>query len=75
MLTWLGCHYIDLMRYMTGDEIVSVQAEIATRSVEKIDVEDVAVLSMRLKSGAVASLHVGYMLGAEWKWLLQSIRL
>ncbi len=62
MLTWLGCHYIDLMRYMTGDEIVSVQAEIATRSVEKIDVEDVAVLSMRLKSGAVASLHVGYIL-------------
>jgi predicted dehydrogenase len=62
MLTWLGCHYIDLMRYMTGDEIVSVQAEVATRSGEKIDVEDVAVLSMRLKSGAIASLHVGYIL-------------
>lgn len=62
MLTWLGCHYIDLMRYMTGDEIVSVQAEVATRSGENIDVEDVAVLSMRLKSGAVASLHVGYIL-------------
>ncbi len=62
MLSWLGCHYIDLLRYMTGDEIVSVQAEIATRSGEDIDVEDVAVLSMRLKSGAVASLHVGYML-------------
>lgn len=62
MLTWLGCHYIDLMRYMTGDEIVSVQAEVATRSGENIDVEDVAVLSLRLKSGAVASLHVGYML-------------
>lgn len=62
MLTWLGCHYIDLIRYMTGDEIVSVQAEVATRSGERIDVEDVAVLSMRMKSGALASLHVGYML-------------
>jgi predicted dehydrogenase len=62
MLSWLGCHYIDLMRYMTGDEIVSVQAEVATLSGEKIDVEDVAVLAMRLKSGAVASLHVGYIL-------------
>jgi predicted dehydrogenase len=62
MLSWLGCHYIDLMRYMTGDEIVSVQAEVATRSGENIDVEDVAVLSLRLKSGAVASLHVGYIL-------------
>lgn len=62
MLSWLGCHYIDLMRYMTGDEIVSVQAEVATRSGENIDVEDVAVLSLRLKSGAIASLHVGYIL-------------
>ncbi|MCC6453872.1 MAG: Gfo/Idh/MocA family oxidoreductase [Caldilineaceae bacterium] len=62
MLSWLGCHYIDLMRYITQDEIVSVQAEVATRSGEKIDVEDVAVLSLRLKSGAVASLHVGYIL-------------
>lgn len=62
MLSWLGCHYIDLMRYMTGEEIVSVQAEVATRSGEAIDVEDVAVLSMRLQSGAVASLHAGYVL-------------
>lgn len=62
MLSWLGCHYIDLLRYMTGDEIVSVQAEVATRSGENIDVEDVAVLSLRLKSGAIASLHVGYIL-------------
>lgn len=62
MLSWLGCHYIDLMQYMTGDEIVSVAAETATRSGENIDVEDVAVLALRLKSGAVASLHVGYML-------------
>jgi predicted dehydrogenase len=62
MLSWLGCHYIDLLRYMTGDEIVSVQAEVATRSGESIDVEDVAVLALRLKSGAIASLHVGYIL-------------
>lgn len=62
MLSWLGCHYIDQLRYITQDEIVSVQAEVATRSGEEIDVEDVAVLSMRLKSGAVASLHVGYVL-------------
>lgn len=62
MLSWLGCHYIDLMYYMTGDEIVSVQAEVATRSGEAIDVEDIAVMSLRLRSGAVASMHVGYVL-------------
>jgi predicted dehydrogenase len=62
ILSWLGCHYIDLIRYLTGDEIVSVAAEVATRSGENIDVEDVAVLSLRLQSGAVAALHAGYML-------------
>lgn len=65
ILSWLGCHYIDLMHYLTGDEIVSVQAEVATRSGENIDVEDVAVLSLRLKSGAVASLHAGYILSLK----------
>ena len=62
ILSWLGCHYIDLMRYITGDEIVSVMAEVATRSGEGIDVEDVAVLSLRFRSGAVGSLHAGYLL-------------
>ncbi len=62
ILSWLGCHYIDMMRYITGDEIVSVAAETATRSGEDIDVEDVAVLSLRFRSGAVGTLHTGYML-------------
>ena len=62
ILSWLGCHYIDMMRFLTGDEIVSVSAEIATRSGEGIDVEDVAVLSLRFRSGAVGSLHAGYMM-------------
>ncbi|MFN8487989.1 MAG: Gfo/Idh/MocA family oxidoreductase [Caldilineaceae bacterium] len=62
ILSWLGCHYIDLMRYITQDEIVSVSAEVATRSGEAIDVEDVATLAVRFRSGAVGSLHAGYLL-------------
>ena len=62
ILSWLGCHYIDMMRFVTGDEIVSVSAEVATRSGEAIDVEDVAVLALRFRSGAVGSLHAGYMM-------------
>lgn len=60
MLTWLGCHYLDMMYYITGDEVVSVSAEVAARGGEDIDVEDVAVLSLRFRSGAIGSLHVGY---------------
>ena len=62
MLSWLGCHYLDLMRYIAQDEIVSVMAEVATRNGEAIDVEDVATLALRFRSGAVGSLHAGYML-------------
>ena len=65
MLVWLGCHYIDLMRYLTGDEIVSVSAEVATRSGSGIDVEDIAVLSLRFRSGAIGSLHTGYTLALK----------
>ncbi len=65
MLAWLGCHYIDLMRYLTGDEIVSVSAEVATRSGSDIDVEDIAILTMRLSSGAIGSLHTGYTLSLK----------
>lgn len=62
VLSWLGCHDLDLMRYVAQDEIVSVAAEAATRSGEEIDVEDVAVLALRFRSGAVGSLHIGYAL-------------
>ena len=53
---------VDLIRYVSGEEIVSVSAEVATRNGEDIDVEDVAVLSFKLESGAVGILHVGYVM-------------
>ncbi len=62
ILSWLGCHYIDLMRYIAQDEIVSVMAEVATLSGEAIDVEDMATLSLRFRSGALGSLQAGYVL-------------
>lgn len=62
ILSWLGCHYLDLMHYISGDEIISVAAEVATRSPEPITVEDVATLSLRFRSGAIGSFHAGYTL-------------
>lgn len=62
MLSWLGCHQLDLIRFITGDEIVEITAQVATRSDEAIDVEDVATLAFRLRSGALGSLHTGYIL-------------
>ncbi|MGI8484972.1 MAG: Gfo/Idh/MocA family protein, partial [Thermomicrobiales bacterium] len=62
VLSWLGCHMLDLLRYVTGEEIVSVAAQLATTSQEEIDVEDTAAVSFRISGGAIGSLHAGYLL-------------
>ena len=65
ILSWLGCHSLDLIQFLTGDPIASVAAEVATRGEDGIDVEDTATVSMRLRSGALASLHASYVLAVS----------
>lgn len=62
IVAWLGCHWLDALRFVTGEEIVRVQAEMATLGGEAIDVEDTAVIAFRTSGGAVGSLHAGYVL-------------
>lgn len=60
ILNWLGCHWFDLMRYLTGSEIVKVSAIEANVGGEAIDVEDAAVVSLVFANGMIGSLHAGY---------------
>lgn len=61
ILYWLGCHFIDLLRFVTGERIVAVSA--MTRSSDRrIGVEDTACLSVRLESGAIGTIRCGYLL-------------
>ena len=62
ILAWLGCHWLDMVRYVTGDDYAQVSAQLATLSGEAITVEDTAAVSFRLSSGAVGTMHAGYML-------------
>lgn len=62
LLIWLGCHCLDLMHYITGDEVVAVGAQFAVRSNEAIDVEDTVVLALKFRSGALGTFHGGYTL-------------
>lgn len=64
ILSWLGCHWLDLARYLSGDEVASVAAQLATTSDEAIDVEDTAAVAFRLAGEAEGSLHAGYLLAA-----------
>ena len=62
ILSWLGCHYFDLLQYVLDDDVVSVSAMVDTLGGEEIDVEDVASVSLRFRSGALGSLQAGYQL-------------
>jgi predicted dehydrogenase len=62
ILLWLGCHCLDLLYHITGDEVVGVAAFLATRSGEKVDVEDTAALALKFRSGAIGTFHAGYTL-------------
>jgi len=62
ILPWLGCHYLDLLRYLTGLEPVTVSAQVATLSGEAIDVEDLAVMTIGLSNGALATASFGYLM-------------
>jgi predicted dehydrogenase len=62
ILSWLGCHYIDLLCHVMDEDIMEVSAIVDTLSGEDIDVEDVATLSFRFRSGAMGSLQAGYQL-------------
>ena len=62
ILSWLGCHYLDLLVYLLDDEYASVAANVGTLTEETIDVEDVAMLSLRFRGGAIASMTAGYLL-------------
>lgn len=62
ILSWLGCHWIDAIRYITRDEVAAVTAMMDTLNGQPIDVEDTAGVIMRMGSGAIATLHAGYLL-------------
>ena len=62
ILSWLGCHYLDLICYFMREDITEVSAVLATRSGAAIDVEDTASLSFRFQSGLIGTLQAGYML-------------
>lgn len=62
ILSWLGCHYFDLVSYILGEDIVQISGTVDTLSGEEIDVEDVASVTFRFKNGALGSMQAGYQL-------------
>ena len=62
ILNWLGCHWIDLMRFWTGAEVTAVTAIEANVSGAPIAVEDAALVSLAFANGMIGSLSIGNLL-------------
>ncbi|MDO5422650.1 MAG: Gfo/Idh/MocA family oxidoreductase [Eubacteriales bacterium] len=55
----LGVHYLDLVQYLTGDEIVEVKGFL-NENVWKLGLDDYANLIVKTKQGHTATVEVGY---------------
>lgn len=64
ILNWLGCHWIDLMRFWTGANVARVSAIEANVSGAPISVEDGASVSFQFDNGMLGNLFVGNFLPA-----------
>ncbi len=55
----LGVHYIDLVNYLTDDEVLDAQGVINC-NVWKLGLDDYAALVLKTKAGHTATIEVGY---------------
>jgi len=58
---WLGCHWLDLFRWVTDGEVDTVAAILGTCSGKEIDVEDTGTLALRYSNGMIGSIHCSYI--------------
>jgi predicted dehydrogenase len=65
----VGSHFVDAVRFVTGDEIVSVQAMLTTvireRSQRPATADDLSFVNLRLSSGAAATMTLSAVAGAQ----------
>jgi len=61
-LAWLGVHYLDLIRFITGLRIQQVCGFVGNVGGQPIEVEDSAVLSLRFENGTLGTMQSAYYL-------------
>ena len=59
-LNFLGCHTVDLIRWVTGQEFTEVSAFAGKVHPESFDVDDTNAVSFRLSGGGYGTLLTGY---------------
>ncbi|HKB05940.1 MAG TPA: Gfo/Idh/MocA family oxidoreductase [Gemmataceae bacterium] len=60
--SWLGCHCLDLVPFLTGDTIVAVTARVGRFGATDVAVEDGGTVVLELARGTLVTLTGGYWL-------------
>lgn len=71
---WLGCHYLDLLTYVTGQSVTAVTARTGVFGETPLGVEDGGSAIFDLSGGGLATFTGGYWLprwAGEWRWSLR----
>src|SRR5262249_42788469 len=59
-LVYAGCHFVDLLRWISGEEIVEVQALSGNVAFSRYPGADTVVCSLRFVSGALGQVTVAF---------------
>jgi len=71
---WLGCHYLDLLPYVTGQDVTGVTARVGVFGATPTAMEDGGTALLDLSGGGLATFTGGYWLPrwtGEWGWTLR----
>ncbi|MDB5306296.1 MAG: hypothetical protein JWO38_498 [Gemmataceae bacterium] len=60
--SWLGCHWLDLIPYITGEAVVAVTARVGCFGAAPVGVEDGGTAILELAAGTPVTLTGGYWL-------------
>lgn len=67
--SWLGCHWLDLLPYVTNERVVAVTARVGVFGCVPAQVEDGGTVLLELAGGGLATMIGGYWLP---RWLTES---
>jgi predicted dehydrogenase len=71
---WLGCHWIDVVPFLTGDRIAAVTARVGCFGSSTIPVEDGGTVILELTRGTLVTITGGYWLPRWTGELVLSLR-
>ena len=66
---WLGCHWLDLLPFVTNEKVVAVTARVGVFGAIPAQVEDGGTVILELSGGGLATLIGGYWLP---RWFTES---